>query len=320
MTDGNPGDPNTRPMPWDAKPADAGATPPEPEPFDSSPTEVTPTPTPEPAVEEPAPEPAAPEPPTQPGLISAAPVGWGATQGSTLTPPTSQPGDPAAPAVGWAPPPSQAQVPGAPGLVFADTISRFVAFIIDGILVGIIGYIVAIFVFAGAVATSVEDNTLTGVAASVAFAVFSALYFVFFWTGGRRATPGQRLFKIQVGNAFDGAPLSVGQAFKRWLGYGEFLTLLVLVPALYGLANLALLLWSIILLITVVTSPTKQGLHDRFANSALVRPSGEGSSGLAIGCLIILAIFVLLPLLALVALVLLGSQVSTILSTVGESV
>ena len=205
MTDGNPGDPNTRPMPWDAKPADAGATPPEPEPFDSSPTEVTPTPTPEPAVEEPAPEPAAPEPPAQPGLISAAPVGWGATQGSTLTPPTAQPGDPAAPAVGWAPPPSQAQVPGAPGLVFADTVSRFVAFIIDGIL--------------GIIAVHRRDLRLRrggrdqrrgqhadGRGGLVAFVVIlSALYFVFFWTGGRRATPGQRLFNIQVGNAFDGA-------------------------------------------------------------------------------------------------------------------
>jgi hypothetical protein len=154
-------------MPWDAKPADAGATPPEPEPFDSTPTEITPTPAPEPVVEEPAAEPPAAEPAAQPGLISAAPVGWGATQGSTLTPPTTPPGDPAAPAVGWAPPPPQAQVPGAPGLVFADTLSRFVGFVIDSIIAGIIGYIIVIVVLNALFAfaqDALQKQAVTGLA------------------------------------------------------------------------------------------------------------------------------------------------------------
>jgi hypothetical protein len=39
-----------------------------------------------------------------------------------------------------------------------------------------------------------------------------------------------------------------------------------------------------------------------------------------IACLVIVAALVLIPLLAIVALIFLGGQVSTILSTVGESV
>jgi hypothetical protein len=45
-----------------------------------------------------------------------------------------------------------------------------------------------------------------------------------------------------------------------------------------GFSGTALLLWSIVLLVTTAVSPTKQGLHDRFANSAIVQPIGGSSS------------------------------------------
>ena len=79
-------------------------------------------------------------------------------------------------------------------------------------------------------------------------------------------------------------------------------------------------IWSLVLLITTATSPTKQGLHDRFANSALVRPSTAGD-GLAWTCLIVLLILpIVIALIAIVALIGLGGQVSSILSAVGKSV
>ena len=81
------------------------------------------------------------------------------------------------------------------------------------------------------------------------------------------------------------------------------------------------LLWAIILLITTATSPTKQGLHDRFANTALVRPSGQGTSGLATACLDRRSwSWSCARVASIVALILLGSQVSTILSEIGESI
>lgn len=275
--------------------------------------------------EEAAPPPAAAEqgwaspaaPPSPPGVPPPA---------SADTAGTPQEGG-TGPAVLWATPTAQArlEVPGAPGLSFADTASRLIAFIIDSILVGVVGSIIAAVLGFGTTRTF-QSGTATGVSTSVQGAAFAVpflilgfVYFVFFWTGGRRATPGQQIFKLQVGNAFDGQPLTVTQAIKRWLGYGTFLTIFALVPTIYALASLAQFIWFIVLLVTTAQSPTKQGLHDRFANTAVVRPSGE-SGGLAKTCLIIGIVLFLILLFSIVGLIFLGSQMSDILSRVGTSV
>jgi uncharacterized RDD family membrane protein YckC len=70
--------------------------------------------------------------------------------------------------------------------------------------------------------------------------------------------------------------------------------------AVAGIATVAIdWLWNLLLLVTTIASPTKQGLHDRFAGSALVRPAGAGNRWAA-GCLAILLIFVLLEALLVV--------------------
>jgi hypothetical protein len=130
---------------------------------------------------------------------------------------------------------------------------------------------------------------------------------------------GQRLFRIQVGNAFDGRPLTLSQAVRRWLGIGDWLNLLGVTVTVGLLSSGLLLIWTIVLLITTATSPTKQGLHDKFANSAVVRPADAGT-GLAYACLAIVVILVVVSIVSIVALIALGSQVSTILSQVGESI
>jgi uncharacterized RDD family membrane protein YckC len=241
-------------------------------------------------------DPAAPPPPGQGALLSSAPVGW-------------------AP-----PPPAAAEV--APGLTFADTGSRVVAFIVDTILLAIVGSIVVAIVGVPTpdFADAREFTGISSPAATLATAVLGFLYFVISWTGGRRATIGQRVFNIQVGNAFDGKALSLEQAIRRWLGLGSFIGLFAIVPSLAGISALIEFLWVIVLLITTATSPTKQGLHDRFANTALVSPSGQGSSGLAKACLVIVVVLFLLFALSIVALILLGSQLSTILSQIGDSI
>jgi hypothetical protein len=83
--------------------------------------------------------------------------------------------------------------------------------------------------------------------------------------------------------------------------------------------GLAQLVWAIVLLISTTTSPTKQGLHDRFANSAVVRPAGAGT-GLATTCLVVVIVLLLIGLASIVALIFLGGQVSAILSAAGESI
>lgn len=209
---------------------------------------------------------------------------------------------------------------------FADTTSRFVAYIIDSILVSIVGWIIAAVLRLGQT-TVVQSGNTTGAYFSVAGAAFAVpwvlvgfMYFVFFWTGGRRATPGQRIFKLQVGNAFDGKALTVTQATKRWLALGTFLSLFAVLPTIYPFASLVEFVWIIALIVTTVRSPTKQGLHDRFANTAVVRPATESSSNLAATCLVITLVVVGVFFALVIALIFLGSQMSDILRRAGESI
>jgi uncharacterized RDD family membrane protein YckC len=234
------------------------------------------------------------------------------------------------PGVGWAPAvPVQREV--APGLVFSSTGARFVAWIVDGFLLAVIGVVITAFLGAFGLEatrttpqigpTGLPDYSTYFVAdpvGSVLTVAVSAVYFIGSWTGGRRATPGQRLLTIQVGNAFDGRALTLDQAIRRWLGLGEPLVLFAAVPGLVGLSGLWFI-WAIVLLVTTATSPTKQGLHDRLANSAVVRPVTAGNTWV-VGCVVIAFILAAAALLSIVALVFIGSQVSSVLSTVGESV
>ena len=235
------------------------------------------------------------------------------------------------PSVLWASPtaPVSQEVPGAPGLSFADTASRFVGYVLDSIIVSIIGSIIAAVLGLGRGGTVVSTTSGGGTSASYAvtggaflvpYVVVGFAYFVFFWSGGRRATPGQQLFKLQVGNAFDGMALTSTQAVKRWFALGTFLSLFSILPAIYPLASLVELVWVIALFVTTVRSPTKQGFHDKFANSAVVRPSGQASSALLLTCLIIILVLAALFVVSIIAIIFLGSQLSTILSDVGSSI
>ncbi len=260
---------------------------------------------------------------------SAAPAAASAAFATPPAPPV-EPAPPGAsgPSVLWASPttPTRAEIPGAPGLSFADTTSRFVAYVIDGFLISIVGWVIAAILGLGRATVLQSSNTtsasyaVAGGAFLVPWVLVGFAYFVFFWSGGRRATPGQQIFKLQVGNAFDGKALTATQAVKRWFALGTFLSLFAVLPSIYPLASLAEFVWAIALFVTTVQSPTKQGFHDRFANSAVVRPSGESSSGLATTCLIITLVIVGLFVVSIIALIFLGSQLSDILSRVGTSI
>lgn len=197
----------------------------------------------------------------------------------------------------------------APGLAFADTASRFVAYVVDLFILGFAVLIVGTVL--GLSTTTVTDRSystvVSGPVGSILVALLGLAYFVVSWTGGRRATIGQRVFSIQVGNAFDGRSLTLEQAIRRWLGLGSIVTVLGIVPDLVSVSGLVELVWTIVLLITTVTSPTKQGLHDRFANTALVRPVGA-STGLAKACVVIVIILLVLSVgLAVISLLAWGA-------------
>jgi uncharacterized RDD family membrane protein YckC len=265
------------------------------------------------------PEPATPDDPSMESTDAA----------PTTVPPAQSPLISAAPTpvVAWASPQAKVREV-APGLVFASTGARFVAYLIDLFILGVIDRVVVSALGAMGVVptpTAVDPSDLTAVFTTDTFVgaivttAIGGAYFVLSWSGGRRATIGQRLLQIQVGNAFDGAPLAFEQAIRRWIGLGLFLGLFVFSPALVLIATTAQLIWEITLLVTTASSPAKQGLHDRLANSALVRPATAGN-GLVTACLVLVLVLVALFVLSLVALIGLGSQLPSILSAVGESV
>jgi hypothetical protein len=172
------------------------------------------------------------------------------------------------------------ELPGSSGLlpaslVFADTPSRIVAYLLDGLLIGAANAVpftaLGLFSFRY---DAFPDRTAFALGSIIGYAI-QLVYLAWFWSGGRRATPGQRVLSIQVANAFDGRPLTPAQTVKRVIGFGTWIGLPVLLPyrGLAVVAGVVSVIWAIVLFVSVVTSPTRQGLHDRWAGSALVRPA-----------------------------------------------
>jgi uncharacterized RDD family membrane protein YckC len=187
-------------------------------------------------------------------------------------PPASQP-----PVSGWqAPPPTQ--VPGAAGYIYADVPNRVIALIIDAIVLLVIGFIVGIVLTAiglsggGFGAADLSAGLL--VYAVVGF-IINAAYFIYSWTS-MRATLGMKALGMQVGNAFDGKTLTMDQAIRRAIALwgpstvAQFFTGVTGIGTILGLLAF---LWVIYLLYSTATSPTKQGFHDKFANSVVVKAS-----------------------------------------------
>ena len=85
------------------------------------------------------------------------------------------------------------------------------------------------------------------------------------------------------------------------------------------LVGLLQFVWQLVLLVTTYSSPTKQGLHDKFAEQRS-RPPGERRQRPRVTCLVVALVLPVLAILSIVALIFLGGQVSSILSAVGDSV
>jgi uncharacterized RDD family membrane protein YckC len=89
-----------------------------------------------------------------------------------------------------------------------------------------------------------------------------------------RATVGMRVLGMQIGNAGDGRTMTMDQAIRRWLALSAPAILsqvfqpLPVIGWLIGLLGLA---WYIYLIYTTAQSPTKQGWHDVFANTQVVK-------------------------------------------------
>ena len=133
-------------------------------------------------------------------------------------PPPPPGGYPPPPPPGYGQPPAQ-MPPGAPPVAYAPQAKyggfwiRVVAYIIDAIILGIIGVIVDVIFRANPNDPSSPGYNI----AAVLQLVTSIAYFAGLWTYWG-ATLGQRLLKLRVVDANTLQPIGFGKAIVRWLG------------------------------------------------------------------------------------------------------
>jgi uncharacterized RDD family membrane protein YckC len=175
---------------------------------------------------------------------------------------------------------STARVPGPAGFYFADVPNRIVAMILDIIVLAVTGFLLAV-LFGGLVTPPGALDSPGGELEPLAFAAvllivlaFSAGYFGYLWVT-LRGTLGMRLLGLQVGDENDGHTIAWKRALVRWVIVGipaVLASMAVYVPSVIGLiASVVGLIWLALLLYTVARSATKQGLHDRYAHTVMLK-------------------------------------------------
>jgi uncharacterized RDD family membrane protein YckC len=210
------------------------------------------------------------------GPAAPPPASWQ----STPQPPS---GGTATSGASWTPASAgSAPVAGAPGLFYADVPNRVIAYIIDVILIAIVNFIIGA-VIGGAMGGLINTNPqspgfgtvntgaifITGILGLIV----SAAYFIFMWSN-RRATVGMQLLGMQIGDEKNGSTITTSQAGIRWLvlsAPGVAAQVFNSLPVVGLLISLAGLIWVIVLLYTTAQSPTKQGLHDKYAKTMIVK-------------------------------------------------
>jgi uncharacterized RDD family membrane protein YckC len=168
----------------------------------------------------------------------------------------------------------------APGVVYADLVTRIIAYIIDAIVLTVITWVVGIILVGLLTAIGGVLGLLVGfIVFAVVVLVGSAVYFVYTWMN-MRASPGQRVLGLETVNAADGSTLTQPQAVRRWGWlYGIFALATVAQIVLTGsslsllstLLSLATLGYTIYLLYSASQSPKRQGYHDVQAGTVVVK-------------------------------------------------
>jgi uncharacterized RDD family membrane protein YckC len=212
--------------------------------------------------------------------------------------------------VGWETPGAAASAPGAAGYVISGIGARIVAYLLDSLIVSIVPILLSLFVidwsalFEQAAATTGTTTTVSMevtpqliLVTLIGFAI-EFIYFVGFWTSGGQATPGMRLLKMKVVDFATGGVLSLTAATKRFIALGAPLSLLALIPALQSVAGLAEFALLLFLFFTAITNDRRQGLHDKWANSLVIRSTTSGDGATLVGCLLLIVILFVVGIVA----------------------
>ncbi len=164
---------------------------------------------------------------------------------------------------------STAPVPGPAGFVYGDVPNRMIAYIIDVIILAVINLVVSLVLFG-----IMGFSTGSALIVLVINLVISIGYWVWCWST-RRMTVGMQLLGLQIGSETDGSTITTNQALVRWAFLG-LPGLLASVSSYWSdglgmLLSLVGFIWIIALLVSIAQSPTKQGYHDRYAHTIMVK-------------------------------------------------
>ena len=141
---------------------------------------------------------------------AAPPQAWSSTTDQASAPP------------GWKSDP--VAVGPAPGVEFAGYGARLIAYIIDGLILGVVISVLSIVLLAILAMSVSNDNEVStiGVITTVVWTgviiIVSFLYFPYFWQKNGR-TPGMSVFGIRVVRDADGGPVGWGSAILRYIGF-----------------------------------------------------------------------------------------------------
>ena len=174
---------------------------------------------------------------------------------------------------------------GPAGVALADIPDRIIAFVIDAIIVGIVGFIVgfimtqilgdnSVTIFGVVVPTaSRQPSLISSLATVVLMLAASAAYFIYMWTRMGGATVGMRVMKLAVRDSTNGGPISQQQAINRWFLVGAPFALYFLYAwgFIGWIVGLAVLVYEIYLIVTTAQSATRQGLHDTYAKTVVAK-------------------------------------------------
>ena len=188
------------------------------------------------------------------------------------TPPPPAPAPPSQPGYGYGGPVSGAGQP-------ADLLMRFLARLIDFILLGIVNGIIIAIIVAGLFGLSGGNGygfgTGAGYAARALSAVITAVLYLGYFTlmesrNGR--TIGKMLLKLQTQGP-DGSTPTTEQALKR--NFWVALSILGVIPVVGGLiGSVAELVIVILIAVTIHNAPIREGWHAKLAGGTRVIKTG----------------------------------------------
>ena len=201
-----------------------------------------------------------PPPPPEGQAPGAPPGGQPGGQPTYGMPPAGQPG------YGYGPPSGVGQP--------ADLLMRFLARLIDFVLIGIVNAIISAILVVGILGLngggygfSMGASFASGAISAIISATLSLGYFTLMESRNGQ-TVGKMLLKLQTQGP-SGATPTTEEALKRnaWVALGILGVIPIVGGLIGGLATLAIV---IVIAVTINNSPTKQGWHDEFAGGTKV--------------------------------------------------